>query len=134
MKCIIDTHVLLWALSDPERLSSSSRALIVDPTNSILVSAMSLAEIAIKASTGKLAIDESLEARHYEGMLKYIEASGFEVLPYHAADAVLLRELDFHHRDPFDRMIITQAIRLKCPIMTTGSFFSLYPVRVIQAQ
>jgi len=134
LKCIIDTHVLLWALSDPERLSSSSRALIMDPTNSILVSAMSLAEIAIKASTGKLVIDESLEARHCEGMLKYIETSGFEVLPYSASDAVLLRELDFHHRDPFDRMIITQAIRLKCSIMTADSFFAFYPVQVIHAQ
>lgn len=131
MKCIIDTHVLLWALSDPERLSSSSRALIVDPTNSILVSAMSLAEIAIKASTGKLVIDESFEANHYEGMLKYIDASGFELLPYQAADAVLLRELEFHHRDPFDRMIITQALRLKCPVMTVDPYFALYPVQVI---
>jgi PIN domain nuclease of toxin-antitoxin system len=131
LKCIIDTHVLLWALSDPERLSSSSRALIIDPTNSILVSAMSLAEIAIKASTGKLVIDESFEANHYAGMLKYIEASGFEVLPYQAADAVLLRELEFHHRDPFDRMIITQALRLKCPVMTVDPYFALYPVQVI---
>ncbi len=131
MKCIIDTHVLLWALSDPERLSSSSRALIVDPTNSILVSAMSLAEIAIKASTGKLVIDKSFEANHYEGLLKYIEASGFEVLPYQAADAVLLRELEFHHRDPFDRMIITQALRLKCSVMTVDPYFALYPVQVI---
>jgi PIN domain nuclease of toxin-antitoxin system len=134
LKCIIDTHVLLWALSDPERLSSSSRALIIDPTNSILVSAISIAEIAIKASTGKLVIDESYESRHYEGLLKYIEASGFEVLPYQAADAVLLRELDFHHRDPFDRMIITQALRLKCSIITNDSFFALYPIEVIQAQ
>lgn len=134
MKCIIDTHALLWALSDPGRLSSSSRALIIDPTNSILVSAISIAEIAIKASTGKLVIDESYETRHYEGLLKYIEASGFELLPYQAVDAVLLRELEFHHRDPFDRMIITQALRLKCSIITNDSFFALYPVEVIQAQ
>lgn len=92
---------------------------------------MSLAEIAIKASTGKLVIDESFEANHYEGMLKYIDASGFELLPYQAADAVLLRELEFHHRDPFDRMIITQALRLKCPVMTVDPYFALYPVQVI---
>ncbi len=130
MKCLIDTHILLWALTDPGQLTASQQVLLVDPTNSMLVSSISLAEIAIKASTGKLSIDPSLEADHYRGLLEAIAASGLEVIPYQASDAVLLRELPCHHRDPFDRMLITQAMRLDCPVMTVDPAFALYPVHV----
>ena len=104
----------------------------MDPTNSMLVSSISLAEIAIKASTGKLSIDPSLEADHYRGLLEAIAASGLEVIPYQASDAVLLREMPFHHRDPFDRMLITQAMRLDCSVMTVDPAFNLYPVQVLR--
>ena len=102
MKLLLDTHAFLWGLSEPNRLSKKQIAAMEDPTNKVYVSSISITEIAIKASLGKLELSfDPIDAA---------ERSGFEMLDFSAKDALLLKDLPFHHRDPFDRMLITQAI------------------------
>lgn len=110
MKLILDTHVMLWALGDPDRLSVERRRLIEDGSNTVWVSAMSAAEVAIKSSIGKINVSFDL--------LEAVSETGFEWLAYNEDDAMALRDLPFYHRDPFDRMIVTQALRLSVPVMT----------------
>ena len=99
MKLLLDTHTFLWALSEPNRLSKKQIAAMEDPTNKVYVSSISITEIAIKSSLGKLdLVFDPLDAA---------ETSGFEMLDFSAKDALLLKDLPFHHRDPFDRMLIT---------------------------
>ena len=113
MKLLLDTHTFLWALSEPNRLSKKQIAAMEDPTNKVYVSSISITEIAIKASLGKLElIFDPIDAA---------ERSGFEMLDFSAKDALLLKDLPFHHRDPFDRMLITQAISRKLIFLTQNS-------------
>ena len=101
MKCLLDTHVLLWWLTDNPRLTTDHRSIISDARNQIFVSAISNAEVAIKASMGKLTVADSLDLT--------FDGHGFEELPFTAQHAAELRTLPWHHRDPFDRMLISQA-------------------------
>jgi PIN domain nuclease of toxin-antitoxin system len=118
MTAIVDTHILLWALSDPDRLSAEHLEFLEDPRNEILVSSVSIAEIAIKESIGKLSVEGDL--------MDDIEAAGFTFTPFRAEEAVRLRDLPFHHRDPFDRMLIVQALDREVPIVTADEVFGRY--------
>ncbi|MGA6925395.1 MAG: type II toxin-antitoxin system VapC family toxin, partial [Desulfosarcina sp.] len=97
MKIIIDTHIFLWALSDPFRIEERKRSALEDLSNTIFVSAISIAELTIKASIGKLQID-------FDPVVLAKE-SGFSMLHFGAEAALLLKNLPFHHKDPFDRML-----------------------------
>lgn len=110
MKILIDTHIFLWAISCPERLPSRWRTELESPANIVYLSAVSVAEIMIKASIGKLGINFD--------PVKIAAESGFEMLDFSGGDALLLKDLPFHHRDPFDRMLIAQALNNKLPLMT----------------
>lgn len=123
MTAIVDTHILLWALSDPDRLSAEHREFLEDPRNEILVSSVSIAEIAIKESIGKLTIEGDL--------MEDVEAAGFTLTPFRAEEAARLRDLPFHHRDPFDRMLIVQAIERGVPIVTADSVFYRYSCELV---
>ncbi|MBT2517680.1 type II toxin-antitoxin system VapC family toxin [Streptomyces sp. ISL-90] len=120
MRLLLDTHVLLWWLTDDRRLTGDHRDLISDAANSALVSAMTVAEIAIKSSLGKLDAPDDL--------LPTLDAGGFEHLPFEASHADVLRTLPWHHRDPFDRMLIAQAIVEGLTIMTVDPHFAAYDV------
>jgi len=91
----IDTHIYLWALTDPSRIEKVKRSALEDLSNTIFVSAVSIAELMIKASIGKLEIDFDPVAVAKE--------SGFSILDFKADAALLLKDLPFHHKDPFDR-------------------------------
>jgi len=124
MKLLLDTHIYLWALSEPNRLSQKQVIAIEDPTNTVYVSSISITEIAIKASLGKLElVFDPLDAA---------EKSGFEMLDFSAKDALLLKDLPFHHRDPFDRMLIAQAISRKLIIATQDSIIGQYDCRTLK--
>ncbi|MBT6728045.1 MAG: type II toxin-antitoxin system VapC family toxin [Deltaproteobacteria bacterium] len=124
MKLLLDTHIFLWALSEPNRLSQKQVNAVEDPTNTVYVSSISITEIAIKASLGKLElVFDPLDAA---------EKSGFEMLDFSAKDALLLKDLPFHHRDPFDRMLITQAISRRLIIATQGSLIDQYDCRTLR--
>ena len=123
MKIIIDTHIFLWTLSTPEKITENKLRELELPTNIIFVSSVTIAEIMIKASIGKLRIDFD--------PVDFAMQSGFELLDFTGNDALPLKSLPFHHRDPFDRMLISQSITTKFPLMTDDSKIKLYECRVI---
>lgn len=120
MRLLLDTHVLLWWLGDDRRLGAGHRELIADAGNTVLVSAMAVAEIAIKVSLGKLDAPDDL--------LPTLDEGGFEHLPFGASHADALRTLPWHHHDPFDRMLIAQAITEQLTVLTVDPHFAAYDV------
>jgi len=122
LNLILDTHIFLWAIATPEKLTKRQREEIEQPTNRLFLSAISVAELMIKASLAKL----SLTFDPKEAAL----ASGIETLPFAAEDASRLGALPFHHRDPFDRMLIAQAQSLGYVLMTSDREFYRYEVKL----
>lgn len=122
MRLLIDTHVLLWWLADDPELADRHRALIGDADNEVFVSAMTVAEIAIKSSLGKLDAPPTL--------LDALETGGFETLPFTAAHAQALGELPWYHRDPFDRMLVVQARVEGLTLLTADARIRQYEVSV----
>ena len=123
MNIIIDTHIFLWALSDSSKLIDSKRSVLEDLSNTIYVSAVSIAELMIKASLKKLQIDFDPVAIAKE--------SGFALLDFNGEAALLLKDMPFHHKNPFDRMLIAQSISNNYPIMTEDPKILLYDCRVL---
>ena len=122
MRLLLDTHILLWWLADDRRLNADHRALIADASNLVLISSMTVAEIAIKASLGKLDAPDDV--------LSTLEAGGFDELTFESRHAEVLRTLPWHHRDPFDRMLIAQAIAEQLTVLTADPHFAAYGVEL----
>jgi PIN domain nuclease of toxin-antitoxin system len=120
---LIDTHVLIWLDQKPERLSDHILGLLRDPQHDVYCSAASLWEIAIKQTLGKLQAPGSLP-----GMLKQY---GFQELPVTAHDAEATRALPLHHRDPFDRMLIAQAIARNLVLVSGDRQMLAYEVAIL---
>ncbi len=129
MNLLLDTHTLIWfVLADPH-LSAIARALVVDPNNEIMVSPGSFWEMAIKVSKGKLALNQP-----YGNFIDLcLNQYGFRVLPIEPAHTTLLATMAFPpgHKDPFDRLLIAQAIVAGLPILSVDAAFDAYPVRRI---
>ncbi|MBI4814952.1 MAG: type II toxin-antitoxin system VapC family toxin [Deltaproteobacteria bacterium] len=123
MKVLLDTHALIWALEGGEQLSRAARETIEDGSNEILVSAVSAWEIAIKRSLGRLTVPDDLRDA--------IDEARFRRVPVEFEDADRLVNLPQHHRDPFDRMLVAQAMRLGIPIVTRDARLAEYQVQVI---
>ena len=121
MNVILDTCIVLWVLSDDPSLTGSSRD-IIDASDAY-VSSISLAEIEIKRSIGQLEIPD--------GYREEIPLSGLMELAYSPDDTRGLRQLPFYHRDPFDRMLICQAVRRNMHILTADAIFSRYTRNVM---
>lgn len=121
-RLLVDTHVLLWWLTDDRNLSEPAREQIADPANEPLVSVASLWEIAIKRSLGKLAAPDDLPGR--------IETEGFSWLALGADHAWEVRRLPMHHHDPFDRLLVAQAMLERVPVVTADERFQAYGVEV----
>ncbi|MBT3177412.1 MAG: type II toxin-antitoxin system VapC family toxin [Desulfobacula sp.] len=123
MKILIDTHIFLWMLSCPEKINNKRRYELESPANEVLLSAMSIAELMIKSSIGKINIEfDPLE------MTKIMQ---IDVLDFSGIHAVALGKLPFHHKDPFDRMIIVQALVNKVALMSDDSRFLKYNCKII---
>lgn len=123
MRILADTHVLLWWLADTDALPARHRELLADPANDVYFSAVSLAEIAIKASLGKLTAPPAAAAT--------LSAGGFIPLPFSAEHAEDLRTLPWHHRDPFDRMLVSQARSETLGFATVDRQIQPYPVILV---
>ncbi|MET0240422.1 MAG: type II toxin-antitoxin system VapC family toxin [Sphingobium sp.] len=122
MKLLLDTHVLLWAAGDPGRLSAEARALIADEANEPIFSAASLWEIAIKTGLGRA--DFSVDARLLRrGLLD----NGYGELPIASEHAVAIDSLPDIHKDPFDRMLIAQAMVEGMLLLTADEIVARYP-------
>lgn len=121
-RLLLDTHTLLWWLAGDKALSISARRLIADPTTEPLVSTASIWEIAIKRSLGKLTAPEDLPEQ--------ISKQGFGWLAVEPPHAWKVRELPWDHRDPFDRILIAQALIERLPVVTKDPRFRGYGVTV----
>jgi PIN domain nuclease of toxin-antitoxin system len=119
---LLDTHVALWWRENSPRLGEEARDAIAR-VDIAYVSVVSAWEVAIKISAGKLRIPGSFEAA--------IDASGFSKLPLTFTHAAALTELPFHHRDPFDRMLIVQAREEGLTIVTADRKFAPYDARIL---
>ena len=124
MKYLLDTHALLWFLAGGKQLSGKARQLIEDLDNEIFVSIVSLWEIAIKVSLGKLTLTKSFEDLFPE----QLHLNSIEILPITVDSLIKLTALPSHHRDPFDRLIIAQALVEGLPIIGVDSAFDAYGI------
>jgi PIN domain nuclease of toxin-antitoxin system len=125
MRLLLDAHALLWWLADDPSLDRNARDLIADPTNEVIVSAVTVWEIAIKRAIGKLSAPDGLAA--------VLERSGFIEAPVTAADAERAGGLEAIHRDPFDRMLVAQAVRLRAVVVTRDAVFVRYGTETVLA-
>ena len=116
MRLLLDTHVLLWALNSPDRLRKSVRSEIEDPSNDVMFSAASIWEIAIKSALKR--VDFTITPRE---ILTAAIQTGFDELPVRAAAAAQVAILPFHHNDPFDRLLVAQAITEPAILYTADS-------------
>lgn len=124
MTALLDTHTILWFWWDDPRLSASALNLIRDPTNRKLVSSGSVWEVAIKVSLGKLDVGGSFGGLFPQQMHR----TNFEWLPISDDHLAVVATLPFHHKDPFDRLLIAQSLCEKIPIISADAVFDDYGV------
>jgi PIN domain nuclease of toxin-antitoxin system len=120
---LLDTHILLWWLSDDPLLPTAAREAIASPESEVLVSAATAWEIAIKQAAGRLEAPADL--------LEAVEANDFEMLPITAAHALGAGALPPHHSDPFDRMLIAQARAERLTLISVDNRFPQYDVDLL---
>ncbi|GLR25223.1 MULTISPECIES: type II toxin-antitoxin system VapC family toxin [Limnobacter] len=127
MNLLLDTHVALWAITDSPKLSQQARGLLQSPRASLWVSAASVWEISIKHALGKGGMPLSgAEA------LNYFRESGYGLLSIEAEHAVAVESLPAHHQDPFDRILIAQALVEPMRLITHDATVALYSDTIIQ--
>jgi PIN domain nuclease of toxin-antitoxin system len=127
VKILLDTHVLLWWLTDDRRLRAKLRTPIASPRNDVLVSAATVWEIAIKIAIGKL----TLVGVDVTRLDELIVGQGFRELPVTAAHAGAVATLPHHHTDPFDRLLIAQARAERATIASVDRAFAAYDVPLL---
>lgn len=123
MRILLDTHIVLWWMADDPRLPRSTQDAIAVPNAEVYVSAISLAEISIKKSLGKLTVSGDLPGA--------IKESGFQPLAFTAAHGHRLADLPLHHRDPFDRMLVAQALTESLVFATVDPACRRYAVQTL---
>ena len=124
MRLLLDTHVVLWQLSGERELSQSAIAAIA-AADDLLFSVVSFAEIGIKAAVGKLVVPEDLQAK--------ITDAGVRSLALAAAHGLAVAQLPTHHRDPFDRLLIAQAMTEGLTLVTADPNFAAYDLPIVAA-
>lgn len=121
MRLLLDTHVLLWAAAAPRRLDADVRDRLASPENDVLFSAASIWELAIKMQIGRIDLGVTPEELAREAVRR-----GFEELPVSAAHAAAVRTLPLHHRDPFDRLLVAQALHEPARLLTADRALAPY--------
>ncbi len=124
MRILVDSNILFWSIVEPDRLSKRMTDLLEDERNQVWASAIGIAELRIKQRIGKLELPGD-----FDGL---IVRTGFDVLSFAGSHTALLAELPLHHRDPFDRMMIAQAICEGLTVATADDMFALYPIDVVK--
>lgn len=125
---LLDTHAWLWAVADPDRLTPVVRTLLTEHSGPVYVSTASMMEIAIKVSIGKLQLADTDLARF---ATRVNADSGFQLLDMSMRHIATLQHLPWHHRDPFDRMIISQAKEMGLSVVTKDPSFGLYEIMTV---
>lgn len=127
MKCLLDTHAFIWLTTEDPKLSSIARDCILDGRTTLYLSSASIWEIVIKCSIGKL----KLPGHPQTFVAKQLATNYIEELPITFKHAFHLQQLPDHHKDPFDRMLVAQAIVEKLSIITIDQLIAQYPVKTI---
>ncbi len=125
MNLLLDTHAFLWIVSGDKRLSRKAKKLYLDKSNEVYLSAASIWEMAIKISLGRLTLEDPLEnfiAMHALG-------NGMKILEIRPKHLYKIEDLPFHHRDPFDRVIIAQSMLESYFVLGSDKAFDSYPIR-----
>lgn len=125
MQYLLDTHVLLWWLTEPKQLSKKVYDIIADKENSISVSSVSFWELAIKSTLGRVTIPHNL--------ISVLTHNNIELLPMVAEEALSIVDLPDLHKDPFDRMLIAQAKYNGLIFITRDEAIQNYPITIIKA-
>jgi PIN domain nuclease of toxin-antitoxin system len=123
MRVLIDTHIFLWLVYEPQKVSSKYMEILEDMTNNIYLSSISIAEIMIKKSIGTLDVDFDI--------LDMVDKMSLELLDFDAKSAMILGTLPFYHKDPFDRMLISQAISNRYKILSVDGKFKKYDCELL---
>lgn len=124
MRLLLDTHVWIWWLTDPDRLSRPAYMALRDADSELFLSPASTWELMVKSTAGRVAVSESVEALVEEA----IAASGVQPLPIEHRHALQLRQLPAHHRDPFDRMLVAQAQSAGLILVTADQQLAAYDI------
>jgi PIN domain nuclease of toxin-antitoxin system len=121
---LLDTHTFLWFIAGSEKLTAAARELIEESANQPFLSAASLWEMAIKLSLGRLHL-----GRPFEDLIpEQIRLNGIQLLGIELEHVTPVTTLPFHHRDPFDRLIVAQAMAEQMPIVSADPAFDAYPI------
>jgi PIN domain nuclease of toxin-antitoxin system len=121
MRVLLDTHMLLWLLNNPDLLPHKADQIIFDPNNIVFISSISFWEIAIKTAIGKLKLETSLE-----DLESICENSNLILIAFHGNHALEVAKLPDHHKDPFDRALIAQAKLEQMKLLTHDTLLPQY--------
>ena len=124
MKLLLDTHTLLWFIAGSASLSAYARSLIEDTANEKFVGIVSIWETAIKVSIGKISLSAPFDILFPH----QLQINGFELLPVKVEHTSIVTTLPFHHRDPFDRLLVAQALEEKMTLLSVDEIFDDYGV------
>lgn len=127
---LLDSHAFLWIKTDPEQTDPKTLAKLADPTNQLYLSLAGVWELAMKAAMGKLGAFTRL-ASSPSALVSALRESGIELLPIALPHVLLAAKLPQHHRDPFDRVMIAQAMTEDLDIVTRDSALARYGVRIL---
>jgi PIN domain nuclease of toxin-antitoxin system len=127
MRLLVDTHAFLWYVLDEPQLTSTARAAIDDPAADVYISPASFWEIAIKISTGKY----QLVAPYQDFWERSLIEHDVDILPIEVRHTTMLLTMPYHHRDPFDRLIVAQAMAEQMPLVSADADVDAYGVRRI---
>lgn len=127
MRILLDTHAFLWLVTDDPKVSAPAKAVFLENDNELLLSAVTGFEIAVKYSLGKLGLKEPPK----QFISKRIQANALIPLAITIEHTVLLADLPFHHRDPFDRLLVAQALSDSLPILSADTLLSAYGIERI---
>ena len=127
MKILIDTHILIWSISEKEKLSEQQRDLLSSDENEIFVCSASFWEISIKSSLGKFGALKPLQDLFAE-----VKKSKIQVLEMEERDFLVLASLPFFHKDPFDRAIISMATARNMTVISEDQYFESYDIQLVK--
>jgi PIN domain nuclease of toxin-antitoxin system len=124
MKVLLDTCAFIWLVTDDPKLSELAKEIFLDTDNELLLSAVTGFEVSVKYSLGKLHLTEPPK----EFIANRIQANALTELPVYMAHALILQNLPFHHKDPFDRLLVAQAMVNQIPLLSADQQLSAYDI------
>lgn len=127
MDLLLDTHIVIWFITNDHKLPKSIKNIIEESGNKCFVSIASYWEISIKYSLGRLNLNSSIDE-----IFKIIEESGFDTLPVTLNHILRLSSLEHHHNDPFDRLIISQSITENLRVVSMDNYFPSYKIQLVK--